>query len=76
MLTMVAARSQAYVCGRSRAGIAGSNPAGACMSFVHVVCSRYMSLRQADPSSREVLPSVVCLEYDLETSKLRRSKPK
>jgi hypothetical protein len=36
----VAARSKAWVCGRSLAGIAGLNPAGGngCLSFVSVVC--------------------------------------
>ena len=35
----VAARSKAWVCGRSRAGIVGSNPAGGhgCLSVVSVV---------------------------------------
>ena len=36
----VAARSRAWVCGRSLAGVAGSNPAGrhGCLSVVSVVC--------------------------------------
>jgi hypothetical protein len=36
----VAARSKTWVCGRSLAGIAGSNPAGGngCLSVVSVVC--------------------------------------
>ena len=34
----VAARSKAWVCGRSLAGIMGSNPAGAWMSVMCVVC--------------------------------------
>ena len=36
----VAARSKAWVCGRSLAGIVGSNPTGAhgCLSVVIVVC--------------------------------------
>jgi len=36
----VAARSKAYVCGRSPAGIVGSNPTGGhgCLSVVSVVC--------------------------------------
>jgi len=33
----VAARSKAWVCGRSLAGIVGSNPAGAWMSVLSVV---------------------------------------
>jgi hypothetical protein len=36
------ARSKAWVCGRSLAGIVGSNPAGGhgCLSLVSVVCSQ------------------------------------
>ena len=36
----MAARSKAWVCGRSTAGIVGSNPAGGygCLSVVSVVC--------------------------------------
>jgi hypothetical protein len=36
----VAARSKAWVCGRSLAGIVGSNPTGGhgCLSLVSVVC--------------------------------------
>ena len=36
----MAARSKAWVCGRSPAGIEGSNSAGGhgCMSIVYVVC--------------------------------------
>jgi len=34
----MAARSKAWVCGRSLTEIVGSNPAGACMSLVSVVC--------------------------------------
>jgi hypothetical protein len=30
--------SKAWVCGRSLAGIVGSNPAGACLFVVSVVC--------------------------------------
>ena len=36
----VAARSKAWVCGQSLAGIAGSNPAGGMKSLVSVVCCR------------------------------------
>ena len=59
----VEAQSKAWVCGRSLAGIAGSN-AVACMDvcLLWVLCIvRYRSLRRADSSSRRVLPSVVCL---------------
>ena len=34
----VTVRSKAWVCGRSLAGIVDSNPAGACLSVVSVVC--------------------------------------
>jgi hypothetical protein len=54
----VAARSKAWVCGRSLTGIVDSNPAGSmdvCLLWV-------LSLRRAGPSSRGVLPSVVCLK--------------
>jgi hypothetical protein len=59
----VAARSKAWVCGRSLAGIADSNPAGdmdVCLLWVLCVFS-YKSLRRVDHSSRGVLPSVVCV---------------
>jgi hypothetical protein len=59
----MAARSKAWVCGGSLAGIAGSNPAGvldvrlvSVLSFV-----KFRSLWRADHPSREVLPNVVCL---------------
>ena len=52
----VTTRSKARVCGRSLAGIAGSNPSGG-MS----VAGECWMLRCADSSSREVLPRVVRL---------------
>jgi len=59
---MMAALFKTGVCGRSFAGIAGSNPAGrtdACL--LRVLCVvMYRSLRRADHSSGGVLPSVVC----------------
>ena len=58
----VAALSKAWVCGRSSAEIAGSNPAG---TWVFVCCDCCVlsskSVRRADHSSRGILPSVVCL---------------
>jgi hypothetical protein len=61
----VAATSNAWVCGRSLAGIVVSNPVGGmdvCLSVVSVVCSQAdRSRQQADHSSRGVLPSVVRL---------------
>ena len=55
----VAARSKAWICGRSLAGIVGSNPAYAwrfvcceyCVLYVHVeVCSTGWSLVQRNPA--------------------------
>jgi len=59
----VAARSKAWVCDRSLAGIAGANLTGAWMfvCFLWVLCIvRYRSMRRADHSSRGFLPNVVC----------------
>jgi hypothetical protein len=55
--------SNAWVCGHSLAGFAGSNPNGwhGYLSVVSVVfCQVEVSVR-ADHSSRGVLPTVVCL---------------
>jgi hypothetical protein len=59
----VAARSKAWICGRSLAGLAGSNPAkNMDVCLLCVLCFvRYRSLRRAYHSSRGVLPSVMCL---------------
>jgi hypothetical protein len=64
----VAARSKAWVCDLSLAGVAGSNPAiGMDVCLLSVLClvttltRGVRSLRRADHSSRGVLPSVVCL---------------
>jgi hypothetical protein len=54
----VAARSKAWVCGRSLAGITGSNPAGAWMSVVSVVSCHVEGLITRQKKS---LPTVVCL---------------
>jgi len=59
----VAVRSKVYFCGRSIAGIAGSNP-------VMFLC-RYRPPLRADPSSGGVLPG----ECDLETCTMRRPGP-
>ena len=63
MAIPVSARSKAWVCGRSLAAIAGSNPAGNMDVWVlGVFCIiRYRSLRWGDRSSRGILSSVVCL---------------
>ena len=62
----VAERSKVWVCGRSLAGIVGSNPGGGqgCLSLVSVVCCQVevsASGCRPDHSSRGVLPSVVRL---------------
>ena len=73
----MAAWSKAWVCGRSLAGMAGSNPAGSMDVFrVIVVCCQVEGLRRTHHSSRGVLPSMVCLiEYDREASIKRRFWP-
>jgi len=56
----VAMRSKGRVCGRSLAGIAGSNP----VEGINVCCKCRVSLGRglwADRSSGGVPPSVVCL---------------
>ena len=63
MSISVGARSEALVCGRSLAATTGSKPAGGkdvCLLCVLYIV-RYSSLRWADHSSREALPSVVRL---------------
>ena len=57
----VAARSKAWVYGRSLAGIAGSNTAeGMAVSLLRVFrVVWYGSLQLADPSSRGDLPSLI-----------------
>ena len=76
MTVQVADRSKARVCGRSLAGIAGSNPAGGmdvCVLCECCVCSGRGLCDGPDPSSRGVLPSVMChCVCDLETSGMRR----
>jgi hypothetical protein len=56
-LILVAARSKACACGRSSAGITGSNPTvGMNVSLLSLLSFvRYRSLPRADPSSRGVL---------------------
>jgi hypothetical protein len=58
----VAARSTAWVCARSLAGIVGSNPAGS-MDVCRECCVLYgyRRLRRADYLSRGVVSSVMCL---------------
>jgi hypothetical protein len=58
----VAMRSKARVCGRSLAGIVGSNFAGGIdVCFVSVVLSRRGLCEWVDQSCRDVLPSVMCI---------------
>jgi len=65
----VAARYKAWNCGRSLPGIVGSNPAGG----VNVCsCECYVLSGGGRHSSREVLPSVVCLSCGREASTMRR----
>jgi hypothetical protein len=73
----VAARSMAWAYDHSLAGIVGSNPAGAWMSVFSECCMlcRKRSLRRAGYSSRGVLPSAVCPEYNRGTSTMRRRWP-
>ena len=63
----VAAQSKASVCGRSLAGIAGSNPArGIDVCILRVLCAiRWRSLQRANPSFRGVIQSVSVTECDL-----------
>jgi hypothetical protein len=59
----VDARYKACVCGRSLAGILGSNPAGGmdvCL-FIVLCVVRYRSLRRADHPSGGIVSRVVCL---------------
>ena len=57
----VAALSKVWVCGRSHAGIAGSNPTGDMeVFFLCCVLSGGGLHRRADHLSREALPNVVC----------------
>ena len=69
----VAVLSKASVCGRSLAGIAGSNTAGCKdVCFLCEFCVvRYRSLRWTDHSPRGVLPSVVS-ECDHKASTKKR----
>jgi len=61
MPNAAAARSKAWVCGLSLVGIVGSNPAGSMdVCLLSVACCQ-RSLRRDGHSSREVLPSVVCM---------------
>ena len=60
----MAARSEVWVCGRSLAGIAGSNPAGGNDVYLLCVCcvlsGTGLCVGRSDHSSRGSLPSLVC----------------
>ena len=58
ILIPVDARLKAWVCGRSLAGIADSNPAPETWASL---CCEVDSPRRAGRTSRGVLPNVVCL---------------
>jgi len=74
----VAARSKAWVCGSSLAGIAGSSTTvgmDVCLLRILFVV-RYSSLLQADQSSTGVLLSVMCVsECGREASIMKRPWP-
>jgi hypothetical protein len=74
----VAARFKTWVCGRSVVGIAGSNSAWGmecCLMCVCVLCvGRWIFLRTADHTSREVLASAMS-ECDREASTRRWPSP-
>ena len=74
----VAAQSKASVCGRSLAGIEGSNSVGhEEVDLLWVLCVvRYRSLRRDDHSRKAVVPIVVGVsECSLGTSTFRRPWP-
>ena len=77
MSISLAARSKAWVCGGSLAGIAGSNPAGGVnVSLLRMLCVvRQMSLRRTDHSSRGVLPGGMYLGVIVKPPILRRPWP-
>ena len=68
----VAARSKAWFFSPSLAGFACSNPAGACLSLVNVVCCQVEFLEWGYHSSEWILLNVVCLS---ETSIMKKSWP-
>ena len=71
----MAARSKAWVCGCSIAGIVGSNPAGVMdiLSHMSAICCQVEASAPADHPSRGVLPGLVCLtECDHEAKIMRR----
>ena len=72
----VAVPTKVWVCGRSLAGIAGSNAAGGldvCLLWVLCVV-RLKSLRRPDHSSRGVFPSVEVLRRGLHEATLHATR--
>ena len=70
-LIPVAARCEAWVCDRSFAGIAGSNPAKGCLSVVSVVCCQ-VEVCASDRSFVQRGPTECGVpEYDREASTVR-----
>jgi hypothetical protein len=59
----VAVRSEAWDCGRSLAGFAGSNPSRGVDIYVF---NRSVLMCRADYLSRAVLPIVACLKASVE----------
>jgi hypothetical protein len=57
----VAVPSKECVCSSSLPGIVGSNPAGARITLLSVVCCQVDVSASADHPSRGVLPNVVCV---------------
>ena len=73
----VAGRSKTWVCGRSLAGITGSNPAGGnvCMPLVSVVCCQ-VEVSASGCSLVQRSPTVCGMsECDREVSTVRRPWP-
>ena len=76
-LVPIAARSEAWVCGSSLAGIVGSNPAGGMdVCLLWVLCCVDRGLRVADHSSRVVLVIEVCLSVIVKPRQQEGSAPK
>ena len=71
-LIPVAAPSKAWVCGLLLAGIAGSNPAGAWMSLVIVVCCEVVGCASGRSLDHKSPTECGVSECDLETSTLSR----
>jgi hypothetical protein len=72
----VAEKSKAWVCRRSPAGIMGSNPAGAWMFVVSVVCLSGRGLCNGLITRPKEFYRLYCVTVRyLKTSRMRRLKP-